>query len=40
LNQKADRETAASLNALSPDELAVMAILEQQSKVEAKRKAA
>jgi DNA topoisomerase I len=39
LNQKAERQTAASLNRLSPDELAVMAILEQ-SKVEAKRKAA
>ena len=40
LNQKTDRETAESLNKLSPDELAVMAILEQQSKVDGKRKAA
>ena len=40
LNQKTDRETAESLNKLSPDELAVMAILEQQSKVDWKRKAA
>jgi DNA topoisomerase I len=40
LNQKADRETAESLNKLSPDESAVMAILEQQSKVDGKRKAA
>jgi DNA topoisomerase-1 len=40
LNQKTDRETAESLNKLSPDELAVMAILEQQSKVDGKQKAA
>ena len=40
LSQKAARETAESLNKLTPDESAVMAIIEEQSKVEAKRNAA
>ena len=40
LSQKGARETAESLNKLTPDESAVMAILEEQSKVEAKRNAA
>ncbi len=40
LSQKADRGTANSLGKLSHDESTVLAILEQQSKVEGKRKAA
>jgi DNA topoisomerase-1 len=40
LSPKAHRETAQWLNKLNPDESAVMAILEQQSKSELKRNAA
>ena len=40
LSQKADRGTANSLGRLSHDETIVMAILERQSKLEGKRKAA
>ena len=40
LSQKVYNETAKSLNRLSPDESVVMAILDQQSKGDAKRKAA
>jgi DNA topoisomerase IB len=40
LSQKAHRETAQLFNKLNPDESAVMMILDQSSKGEAKRKAA
>ncbi|HEU4345238.1 MAG TPA: DNA topoisomerase IB, partial [Candidatus Binatia bacterium] len=40
LAQRAEREMAESLSALKPEEAAVMAILEQQLKTEAKKKAA
>ena len=40
LNQKANHNTKPSLDRLNSDELAVLAILDQQSKAEAKRKAA
>jgi DNA topoisomerase I len=40
LSQKVHHEAAKSLNKLNPDESVVMAILDQQSKGEAKRKAA
>jgi DNA topoisomerase I len=40
LSQKADDATESSISRLNSDESAVMAILERQSKVEVKRKAA
>jgi DNA topoisomerase-1 len=40
LSQTADDATAPSLSRLNSDESAVMAILERQSKIEVKRKAA
>jgi DNA topoisomerase I len=40
LSQKAHRESTQSLNKLTPDELTVMAILEERLKGDAKRKAA
>jgi DNA topoisomerase-1 len=40
LRKKVNRQTAQSADKLSPDELAVMMILDRQSKREAKRKAA